>query len=141
MISIQTVSNIPLRAVLRRSPVAGMPDAEAILRECVGRSTEVRYGYVDGEVACMWGLIPPSLLSTTAYLWLLTTDLVDQHKFLFVRHSQRWVEEALKVYPAIIGDMVDKPSTRRWLEWLGAEFIEVANGRFKFVIRKRALNG
>jgi hypothetical protein len=138
MISIQRIADIPLSDVLRRSPVAHIPDAEATLRECVYRSTEVRYGFIDGKVACMWGLIPPSLLSTTAYLWLLTTEIVAEHKFLFVRYSQRYVEEALKVYPTLVGDVIiGNPSALRWLRWLGAEFAPPEGGRIKFVIRKR----
>lgn len=139
MISIQQTSNVPLSAILQRSTVGHIREAETILRECVNRSAEVRYGYVDDKLACMWGLIPPSLLSETAYLWLLSTDLVQEHKFLFVRHSQRWIEETLIRYPVIVGDMIDNPSTRAWLRWLGAEFMEVGSGRFKFVIRKKVL--
>ncbi len=142
MISIQSISNIPLSEVLRRSPACGLPDAEATLREAVNRSIEVRYGLLDGEVACMWGLIPPSLLSTTAYLWLLTTDIIAEHKFLFIRHSQRWMEDALKTYPIIIGDvLVSNAPARKWLDWLGAEFSAPFQGHLKFVIRKKTLHG
>ncbi len=138
MISIQRMSHVSLQDVLRRSPVADRPDAEIILRDCLYRSIEVRYGFVDDELACVWGLIPPSLLSTTAYLWLLTTDVVEDHKFLFVRHSQRWIEQALKTYPTIIGDAVaGNDRGIRWLRWLGAEFGEPEGKRIRFMIRKR----
>jgi hypothetical protein len=140
MISIRNISDVPLHDVLKRSPVAHIPDAEAILRECVYRSTKVRYGFLDSRLACMWGLIPPSLLSQTAYLWLLTTDIVAEHKFLFVRHSQRYVEEALKIYPTIVGDVIiGNAPARRWLKWLGAEFGQPDKGRVKFVIRRKVL--
>ena len=137
MISIQAIADISLSEVLRRSPVAGKPDAERILRECVYRSTQVRYGFVDGEIAAMWGLIPPTLLSSSAYLWLLTTEIAAEHKFLLVRHSQRWIEDALKVYPTIVGD-VGNPAAKRWLAWLGAEFSEDG---LKFKIERRVLHG
>lgn len=139
MISIRTVSDVTMAELFRRSPAATIPYGEVLLHECVKRSADVRYGYVDGQCACVWGLIPPTLLSSSAYLWLLTTDLVEKHKFLFVRHSQRWIEEALCTYPSIIGDWIpnDEPRQKRWLEWLGAEFGAVIEGRATFVIRKK----
>ena len=138
MISIRVNKTYDLSDVLRRSPVANLPGAEKTLRECMRRSIEIWHGLVDGEVACAWGLIPPTLLSEHAYLWLLTTDIVAEHKFLFVRHSQRYVEEALKYYPSIIGDTdVGNTQAIRWLRWLGAEFFEVIGGKLPFIIEKK----
>jgi hypothetical protein len=124
--------------LIHRSQVASIPGAEEILKECIWRSTEVRQGLVDGEVACAWGLIPPTILSNTAYLWLLTTDIIAEHKFLFIRYSQRYIEEALKTYPIIIGDVVGhNPSARRWIKWLGGEFGPTILGRTPFTIRAK----
>jgi hypothetical protein len=124
--------------LIHRSPVADMPGAEEVLKECLHRSTDVRQGMLNGKIACAWGLIPPTLLSDTAYLWLLTTDIVAEHKFLFIRNSQRYIEEALKIYPTIIGDVIgDNRSARKWLEWLGAEFGATVLGRTPFTIRAK----
>ena len=137
-IAVRNDTATDLGDIVRRSPVAHVADAERTLRECMKRSIEVQYGMLDGEVACMWGLIPPTLLSNQAYLWLLTTDIVAEHKFLFVRHSQRYVEEALHVYPNIIGDViVGSDSAVRWLRWLGAEFLPPVGGRVPFTIRAK----
>lgn len=137
-VAITTRNDVSLREVIRRSPMAALPDAEEVLRDCMYRSIEVRYGFIDGEVACMWGLIPPSLLSSTAYLWLLTTDIIAEHKFLFIRYSQRYIEEALKQYPTIIGDvLVDNYPAQRWLKWLGAELGPAVKGRKSFVIKAK----
>ena len=138
MISIRTVSNVTLHELFNRSPVAGHQHGEELLKKCVAGSVDVRYGYVNGQCACVWGLIPPTLLSSSAYLWLLTTDLVEQHKFLFVRYSRRWVEDALKRYPRLIGDVVcgeGADSTQRWLGLLGAKFLSPINNRIPFEIR------
>lgn len=138
MISIRTVSTVTLDELFRRSPAASIPHGDELLKRCVAHSVDIRYGYVDGECACIWGLIPPTLLSTSAYLWLLTTELVEKHKFLFVRHSQRWMEEILRTYPNIIGDFIPgEERSRKWLEWLGAEFGDFQGGRIPFVIRKK----
>lgn len=140
MISIQTVANVTLAEIFKRSPFTHVDQGEELLQQCVYRSTEVRYGFVNDECACVWGLIPPTLLSSSAYLWLITTDLVEKHKLLFVRHSQRWIEKALRTYPIIIGDWVPgEVSERRWLEWLGAEFGPVIEGRVTFTIKKKVL--
>jgi len=82
-------------------------------------------GYIDGRLACIWGLIPPTILSQQAYLWLDTTDVVNGHEFVLVRHSQLVVEEMLKEYPSIVGHaIVDNHKAIRWLKWLGAKFGE-----------------
>ena len=124
--------------LIHRSPVSDIPGAEEIFKECLWRSIEIRQGLVDGKVACVWGLIPPTILSNTAYLWLLTTDIVAEHRFLFVRHSQRYIEEALKTYPTIIGDVVGhNTSARKWIQWLGGEFGPMVLGRTPFTIRAK----
>lgn len=127
---------LDVKDIIQRSPVAFIDGAEEILRECMDRSIEVRYGMVDDVVACVWGLIPPTYLSTQAWLWLLTTDIIAEHKFLFIRQSQRYIAEALKRYPEIIGDTdIANESAKKWLKWLGAEFGHPYNGRVPFIIK------
>lgn len=122
-VAVQQGGLIRTSEMVRRSEVADVPGAEEALREYIYRSIEVQLGLIDGKPACVWGLIPPTLLSTTAYLWLLTTDIVAEHKFLFVRHSQRYIEEALRIYPEIVGDViVPNLSAVRWIKWLGGVF-------------------
>lgn len=94
-----------------------------IIESCFNRSEERWIGTVDGKIACMWGLIPPTILSDFAYIWLYHNRLVEDHKFRFIRHSQLQVKRMLEIYPNIIGDCVISNSTgRKWLEWLGAKF-------------------
>src|ERR1700704_1409593 len=94
-----------------------------IVGDCYCRSEERFIGTADNVLACMWGLIPPSLMSDRAYLWLYHNDLVEAHKFAFIRHSQVQVQRMLKLYPLIVGDcMISNTTGRRWLEWLGAKF-------------------
>lgn len=107
------------------------------MSNCAQMSSMTWVGRVDGELACIWGLIPPTLLSQQAYLWLYTTKIVEKHQFLFVRHSQRRMEEMLDEYPLIVGncDANEKRSVR-WLKWLGAEFVAKEGRRLAFQIRK-----
>lgn len=108
------------------------------LRLFISLSSEVYTGMVDGEVACVWGLVPPSLLSESAHLWLWSNDLCDKHPFLLVRHSQMAMKHMLQQYPEIVGycDVRQKRS-RQWLTWLGATVGPPRGFLAPFVIRRQ----
>ena len=107
-------------------------------RRCVEQTTQVWIGLADGKLVCIWGLIPPTLLSDTAYLWLYTTEAIKGHEFLFVRHSQIAVKAMLKLYPTITGiTKIGNEQTLRWLKWLGAEFGEPNGLILPFTIRNK----
>jgi len=92
---------------------------------CFSLSMYMWAGLIDGRLACLWGLIPPTLLSNQAYLWLYTTDVIKEHSFLLVRHSQLVMEEMLKEYPSICGHAIaGADKSIKWLRWLGAKFGE-----------------
>ena len=86
----------------------------------------------------MWGLIPPTILSDNAYLWLLTTNIIAEHKFLFIRYSQRWVEDVLKIYPVLTGNVrIDNEPAKQWIKWLGAVFYESDGNMIRFTISRK----
>ncbi|SRR6266852_3901821 len=100
------------------------------------RLGEVYIGYVDGDLVCCWGLIPPSFLSNQAYIWMWASGSVP-HQFLFVRHSQRQVKKFLERYDSIVGQCkLNAHSAQRWLKWLGAEFGDPRDGTRPFVINR-----
>lgn len=95
-------------------------------------------GRYEGEVACIWGLIPPSVLADRALLWLQVTDLIEKNKFLFIRHSRLHMQRMLAIYPTIIGYADPEFSENiKWLKWLGAEFGEPISGGIPFTIRAK----
>lgn len=101
-------------------------------------SAKLYMGSISGKLCCAWGLIPPSLLSDQAYLWLFSTDAVEEHKFIFVRNSQRAVEDMLKIWPLITGYCeTGNDRSQRWLRWLGATFGHPTTKMIPFEIRKR----
>ena len=90
---------------------------------CLLMSIDIWAGFIDGELACIWGVIPPTLMSDQAYLWLYTTNIIEEHQFTLVRHSQMVIEEILEEYPSIVGHaMLGSSKSIRWLKWLGAKF-------------------
>lgn len=111
-----------------------------VLQFCQSMSAEVWSGYVDGKLICCWGLIPPTLLSNQAYLWMHSTPAVRDHQFTLVRHSQRIIEQVLNRYEKIIGDCrVEASDSIRWLKWLGAEFSPSDGPYRSFTIRRKAI--
>jgi hypothetical protein len=90
---------------------------------CLLMSTVIWAGFINNRLACIWGVIPPSLMSFQAYLWLYTTDAIKNHEFRLVRHSQLVIEEILQEYPSIVGHAImGSDKSIRWLKWLGAKF-------------------
>lgn len=138
MINVAEARPLNLKSVIKSTEFADVPGADEVLNECLYRSS-VRYvGYVDDKPACVWGLIPRSLLSNQAYLWLLTTDIAVEHKFLLVRYSQRFVEDALKTYECLYGHVeAGNFRAKRWLKWLGAEFGKADGKKVDFKIVRR----
>lgn len=114
------------------------PKEAKVLEFCQSLSSEVWTGYVNEELICCWGLIPPTLLSNQAYLWMHSTPAIRDHQFLLVRHSQRIIEQVLKRYERIIGDCwTTAEDSIRWLKWLGAEFTYTGEAYCSFVIRRK----
>ena len=125
-VSIQRLDGRDLWALLYTDHLATLTkDAQETMRRSVMNSSRLWVGIIDEKLVCCWGLIPPSFLSDTAYLWLYTIDGFDEHIFIFIRKSQRAVEEILKAYPVIVGHcVVGHDKSIRWLRWLGAKFGE-----------------
>ena len=95
-------------------------------------------GKDDDEILCYMGLIPPTLLSDRAYLWLRTTEAMSEHVFVFVRYSQRVISEMLQDFPIIVGHCeVSAAKSIRWVQWLGAEFGAPEGRLVPFTIRAK----
>jgi len=125
MIDIQRAQDVEVdyAEVISRSAAAGDPEAQGIMDQFLRRSAHTFVGYVDDRVAAVYGLITPSLMSDQCYMWLLTTDAAEEHKFLLIRHSEVVIEGVLKHYTKIIGQTAASDiKAIRWLKWLGAVY-------------------
>lgn len=93
-----------------------------LLCQCAGQTTQVWVGTIDDKFIAAWGLVPMTILSDFAYLWLWTPPKLE-HQFLFVRHSKRMIEQMLDIYPTIYGVTTrDNTKAQRWLSWLGMKY-------------------
>ena len=95
---------------------------EAALDERVQESRHCFVGRANGELAVLWGVLMPSLLTGIGVIWAVTTTVADEHPFVFARHSKLAVDEIKQHYTELKG-LVDPRYKRsiRWLKWLGFE--------------------
>lgn len=115
--------------VIPKSEVAQMPNADKVLTQYITLSDRAYIGEVDGACVCVWGVMRQSLLSDRGYIWLLTTEAAEEHKFLLIRYSQRIIENLLHRYKVLAGEcVISDHRARRWMKFLGAEFSQ-AEGR------------
>lgn len=132
------VDSEALMKLISSAPGVSLEENESkIMRECAGMSMNLYAGFADEQFVCAYGLIPPSFLSEQAYIWLYATPALEENKFVFLRHSQRIVEEMLKLYPRLIG-FCSRGNVKaiRWIKWLGGKFAEPEGDRVNFVIRQ-----
>mgnify|MGYP003625007109 CR=1 FL=1 len=81
--------------------------------------------YANGEFVCMFGVGYAALVSDTGIIWMLGTDLIEQYKGAFIRHSKRYIEAMLTIYP-VLSNYCDVRNKRtiRWLKFMGFTFSE-----------------
>ena len=124
----------------KKEDLSGLNMNEQGLRSCrayLNASVFAWTGLVDGQIVCIWGLVPPTLLSDSAYLWLITTPVVEDHKFAFVRHSQIILNGMLDSFPLIVGHVLaDQPQSKKWLKWLGVKFMPAEGRLIPFELRR-----
>lgn len=113
--------------------------SQETMHRTIMNSSRVWLGVDDEKIIAMWGLIPPTLMSDIAYLWLFTTEHLHGHTFMFIRHSRRAVREMLEDFPTIVGHAsLHNQRSRQWLAWLGAEFEDPIDDKvIPFTIRAK----
>lgn len=97
------------------------PNIDAGLQDFIDNSTEVYAGLYDREMICLMGLIPISIITGDAYLWLRVSPLVTSHRIAFARHAKHFVAAALTRYTTLHGHC-NTESAVAWLGTLGAIF-------------------
>lgn len=102
-----------VRALTGRSP-------RQVLVESVERSAMAWAGWADGNLVCLFGVVPVSLAGVTGVPWLLGSDEVCSYSRQFLRRNKDYVLEMLRAFP-VLRNVVDARNevSIRWLRWLG----------------------
>jgi hypothetical protein len=93
---------------------------EQALRQAIEGSRDVWSGYADGQLGVMYGVRIVNIVNNHAYIWMLTTELVEKHWVTFVRVSALFLDELLSQYEqlSVIAPLRSQMS-QRWLQYLG----------------------
>lgn len=80
---------------------------------------------IKGMPVVMFGIVPQTLLSDKANVWLLATDGILKVRKSFLKHCKEFIGIMLKEY-SVLENYVDARNTLsiRWLKWCGAEIEE-----------------
>lgn len=97
----------------------GRDPREALITS-VGMSGEAWAGLADGELVCLFGVVPLTLVGVTGVPWLLGSPLVQTHGRTFLRLNRQYIDRWRQEYP-VLRNMVHARHRRavRWLQWLG----------------------
>ena len=96
-----------------------------IVSDSVKLSTYSKAGLVNGELACLWGVCPISLLSSKGSPWLLATPVIEQYPMAFLRRCKPYIKKFKELYSSM-ENYVDVRNTVaiHWLKWMGFKFDE-----------------
>ena len=123
MIQIYHTNGPRLHSLIYPECLATLPvDQQETMQRSLNNSTDTWVAYADQKVVGFAGVIPPTLLSDTAYFWLYATTDFARHSFACARISRRLVADALARYPILVGHCTEK--SVRWLRHLGATLME-----------------
>lgn len=113
---------------------AGMPDHRRAVAESVARSEWCKTAFVDGELACIFGLARGgSLLSPFGVPWMLGTDAVPRHRRVLARLAPVYIRTMLRTYPHLANTVHARNTVAvQWLKRVGftfgQEFLHPATG-------------
>jgi hypothetical protein len=95
----------------------------------------VYVGLVDNIFVACWGIAPPTFMSDDAYLWFWAPPV--RFPITLLRHSKKAVDLLLDRYDLLRGHChVGALHSRRWMQWLGAEFGQPNGTLIPFEIRR-----
>lgn len=94
-----------------------------IVQDSVDLSTYVKSGLVNGDIACIWGVCPISIIGSKGSPWLLATPIIEKYPMSFLRRSR----PVVKKFTALYKHMENHVDARNkvaihWLKWMGFKF-------------------
>ena len=83
--------------------------------------------FADGELACIIGCAPISLVSGIGSPWMLGTPVLDANSRVLVRLTPRYIGAMLEVFPHLVNHVhAENTTSVRWLRRLGFTLSEAA---------------
>lgn len=113
-------------------------EPEEALTRALRLSDVVWTGRYDGDLVCMFGVSPVSIVTGVGSPWMLGTDLVERYARPFLRANKAYLDQMLGRYQ-VLENYVDTENEAaiRWLEWLGFEMsTPEAHGPFGHLFHK-----
>lgn len=127
-ISLATPEDVAELAVSVREPDrkeiwrSSATSPEAALRRALKVSDVVWTGRYDGDLVCMFGVAPVSIITGVGSPWMVGTDLIEKHARPFLRANKTYIGHMLRKYPTLMNYAdTENVVAVRWLEWLGFE--------------------
>jgi hypothetical protein len=98
---------------------------KSVITHSVQLSSYSKAGLVNGELACMWGVCPVSLLSSKGSPWLLATYVIEKHPMAFLRRCKPVIKKLRDSY-SNLENYVDARNdvAIHWLKWMGFKMEE-----------------
>lgn len=98
----------------------GHDDAQWVVAHSVAASLMCWSWFVDGELACIMGVAPLSILGGIGSPWMLGTPVCDRHARVLIKRPPEYIAEMLKAFPHLVNFVHAKNTTSvRWLKRLG----------------------
>lgn len=96
-------------------------------RRSVAHSLLCWSAFADGELGCIIGCAPLSLVSGIGSPWMLGTPVLDRHSRILVRVTPRYIDEMLKAFPHLVNHVhTNNTTSKRWLRRIGFTIGEAA---------------
>jgi hypothetical protein len=95
------------------------------VRACIVFSTYARAGFADGQLGCLWGVGPVSMVDGKGSPWMLATTVLDDYPIVFLKNCKKELEVLKTKYPVLENHIdVRNETAIEWLKWLGFTFEE-----------------
>jgi len=93
-------------------------------------SSTILVGIFNSKPLCYIGLIPKTLTSDTAYVWMIVTELGERHPLLLALNAKRVRDRILAKYSCVWGHCFGSKSIA-WLTSFGAKFVSEIEFEFR----------
>lgn len=103
-------------------------DAYDTIKTEVYRSLHAYAVLYEGQVVAIYGVkgVP---IGTSAYLWLVCSEMCERFPITFLRLSRKVVDDLLTRFDRVHGLVLcDFEKSVRWLRWIGCDMHEPQNG-------------